>query len=205
VGSSGSKCEHNTLADTLPTLPDEPNPGQIVEFADVMHYMENLVHPKSDRENRGILAALNSIKSEVANTDRNGCSCNEVLLVDDEAFNLLCATKLFEAFSIPTQKAFNGKEAIEMIESKRKCCDDCKLFNFIVMDCNMPVMNGYDTTIYLKRKIKSLELPDIKIVGCTAFVTTFDAQECYNCGMDDYVPKPLSKDKVNDMLKKWGR
>jgi len=67
----------------------------------------------------------------------------------------------------------------------------------------MPVMNGYETTKYLKAKMSEGKEPYMPIVACTAFVTHFDAKECFDCGMDDYVTKPLSKDKLGKILMKW--
>jgi len=69
----------------------------------------------------------------------------------------------------------------------------------------MPVMDGYETTKYLKQKMVSGELPSVPIIACTAFVTHFDATKCFDSGMDDYITKPLSKEKINRVLEKWHR
>ncbi len=136
---------------------------------------------------------------------KTGCSCNSILIVDDDSFNVLAAQKLFTALGLHCMTAFHGKQAIEIIESKNRCSDACHLFKFILMDCNMPVMDGYETTLYLKAEAMNQNLPNIPIVGCTAFVTHFDAVKCFDSGMDDYVTKPLSTEKITRILEKWNR
>jgi len=133
------------------------------------------------------------------------CRCNSILIVDDDSFNVLAAQKLFGALGLNCMTAFHGKQAIEIIESKPRCSEVCNLFKFILMDCNMPVMDGYETTEYLKAEAMNQNIPNIPIVGCTAFVTHFDAAKCFDCGMDDYVTKPLSTEKINRILEKWNR
>jgi len=136
---------------------------------------------------------------------KTGCTCNSILIVDDDSFNVLAAQKLFTALGLNCMSAFHGKQAIEIIESKARCSDACHLFKFILMDCNMPVMDGYETTQYLKAEALNQNLPNIPIVGCTAFVTHFDAVKCFDSGMDDYVTKPLSAEKITRILEKWNR
>jgi signal transduction histidine kinase len=131
------------------------------------------------------------------------CKCDEILVVDDDPFNILAAQKLMEAQGIKSMCAYHGKQAIEIIENKKRCGDTCRIFRMILMDCNMPVMDGYECTKYLKAKMETEELPKIPIIACTSFVTHFDAQACFNCGMDDYTTKPLSKEKFMSICYKW--
>lgn len=131
------------------------------------------------------------------------CKCEEILVVDDDAFNILAAQKLMESQGIKSLAAYHGKQAIELIEKKQRCGDTCRIFKMILMDCNMPVMDGYECTKFLKAKMENGEIPRIPIIACTSFVTHFDAQACFECGMDDYTTKPLSKEKFSSICYKW--
>ena len=59
------------------------------------------------------------------------------------------------------------------------------------MDCNMPVMDGYEATTILKDKMNKEEIPKIPISACTAYAFNHDTKKCYENGMDDYISKPI--------------
>ena len=64
----------------------------------------------------------------------------------------------------------------------------------------MPVMNGYEATERLKKMMRQEEIPSIKIIACTAFVTNKERDECYKSGMDDIMTKPLGLQKMRQVL-----
>ena len=77
-----------------------------------------------------------------------------------------------------------------MYANKSNHCSSksCRLFTAILMDCNMPIMNGLQASRHLQ-EIFAKELPWIPIIACTAYVN--EQQNCYDSGMDDYLIKPL--------------
>ena len=79
-------------------------------------------------------------------------SCPKILIVDDDEFNIKALTLLLETFKFTRDFALNGKKAIEMIvkQTTKQC--QCR-YQLILLDCNMPVMNGYQTCRKLKAMI----------------------------------------------------
>jgi signal transduction histidine kinase/ligand-binding sensor domain-containing protein/CheY-like chemotaxis protein/HPt (histidine-containing phosphotransfer) domain-containing protein len=111
-----------------------------------------------------------------------------ILIVDDNELNLSLAIETLYKFnnSIHTDVAYNGKEAIEKLEKEN--------FDLIIMDIQMPVMDGYEAT----RKIR--ERKDLKgrvpILGMTAHAMKDERQKCLDLGMNEYLSKPFSPNEL---------
>lgn len=74
------------------------------------------------------------------------CRCQDILLVDDEHFNIEALTFIIKRFGFDTHVAYNGKEALSKFHSRMdsKCRKECAIFKVILMDINMPIMSGWD-------------------------------------------------------------
>src|SRR5262249_53947486 len=104
-----------------------------------------------------------------------------VLLVEDNEFNQQVAQELLsEAAGIKVTVASNGQEALDRLEATP--------FDLVLLDIQMPVMNGYAVA---ERMRKSPRLARIPIIAMTANATTQDRERCLASGMDDYVTKPF--------------
>jgi CheY-like chemotaxis protein len=103
----------------------------------------------------------------------------KVLLVEDNLLNQRLALKMLEKFGFVPDLAVNGKVAIEKLKHER--------YDMILMDLQMPEMDGYQTTIYL-RTVMKLTTP---IIAMTAHSLIGDRDKCINIGMNEYVPKPF--------------
>ncbi|MBE1298766.1 MAG: response regulator [Alteromonadaceae bacterium] len=118
----------------------------------------------------------------------------EVLLVEDIEVNQELATELLNSQNINVTVANNGKEALELIESKA--------FDAILMDIQMPVMDGYTAT----RKIRqNRDYDAIPIIAMTAYVMVGDVEKALASGMNDHVGKPLNVEEFYSKLSKWVR
>ncbi len=106
-----------------------------------------------------------------------------VLVVEDILLNQLLMKTILEDFGFDFDIVGNGRIAIEKVTST--------VYDIILMDLQMPEMNGFDATIFIRNKLK-LSIP---IIALTADVTTVDLEKCKSVGMDDYLSKP-----VNDKL-----
>ena len=71
------------------------------------------------------------------------------------------------------------------------------------MDCDMPVMDGWEATKILKEKMKKSEIKNIPIIACTAYCDEENRKKCIQAGMDDIISKPVTKAKVFHTLKKY--
>lgn len=118
----------------------------------------------------------------------------KVLVVEDIALNQLLMKTVLEDFEFECEIASNGKIAIEKLQTG--------LFDIILMDLQMPVMNGFEATEYIRNKMNS----KIPIIALTADVTTVDLGKCKVVGMNDYIAKPVDErllfNKMVDLLKK---
>ena len=103
----------------------------------------------------------------------------KVLVVEDIVLNQLLMRTLLDDFGFERDIAGNGRIAIEKLETNA--------YDIILMDLQMPVMNGFETTEYIRNIMKS----DIPIIALTADVTTVDLAKCRAVGMNDYIAKPI--------------
>jgi CheY-like chemotaxis protein len=103
----------------------------------------------------------------------------KVLVVEDIALNQLLMRTLLDDFGFECDIATNGKIAIEKLQ--------VKTYDIILMDLQMPEMNGFETTEYIRHTMNSL----IPIIALTADVTTADLAKCKAVGMNDYIAKPV--------------
>ena len=104
-----------------------------------------------------------------------------VLVVEDLALNQLLITIILEEFGFELDIAENGKIAIEKLQKEK--------YDLILMDLQMPEMNGFETTEYI-RNIMNSQIP---IIALTAYVTTADIEKCKAVGMNDYIAKPIDE------------
>jgi PAS domain S-box-containing protein len=105
----------------------------------------------------------------------------KVLVVEDIPINQLLMKTILDDFGFQRDIAANGKIAIQMLEEKQ--------YDIILMDLQMPEMNGFEATEYIRNTLKS----SIPIIALTADVTTVDVEKCREAGMNDYMSKPLDE------------
>ncbi|WP_317898084.1 ATP-binding protein [Aurantibacillus circumpalustris] len=110
----------------------------------------------------------------------------KVLVVEDIALNQLLMKTLLDEFGFERDIATNGKIAIEKLINISKD-PTIKPFDVILMDLQMPEMNGFEATEYIRNEMNS----DIPIIALTADVTTVDLEKCKIVGMNDYLAKPV--------------
>jgi PAS domain S-box-containing protein len=113
-----------------------------------------------------------------------------ILIVDDEAVNIHYLDVLLKNKAKKIDHAFNGKEAIE------KAMDNN--YNMVLMDIKMPIMGGIEAT-----KILKAQKPDMVIIAQTAFTLPDDAARVLEAGCDDILCKPVRKEHLFDMVRKY--
>ncbi|QBZ82101.1 Polar-differentiation response regulator DivK [Hydrogenovibrio crunogenus] len=106
----------------------------------------------------------------------------KILLVEDNLVNQKVAVALLEKMGYQADITANGQEALEALAQTP--------YDLILMDCQMPVKDGYETT----RAIRALDNPlsDIPIIAMTANAMAGDDEKCYEAGMNDYMTKPIN-------------
>lgn len=116
----------------------------------------------------------------------------QILLVEDNDINQLVAKDILEQAGIRVSIANNGEEAIKYVGANK--------FDAVLMDMQMPVMDGYKATKILRETHKSSELP---IIAMTANALTGDREKSIEAGMNDYISKPIDQDILFETLVKW--
>src|SRR4030095_11196817 len=112
---------------------------------------------------------------------------------DDKPVNQRVAAKMLERFGCGVAIASDGREAVEKVSM-------CK-YDLVLMDCQMPEMDGYEATGLIRKLEKGAG--HIPIVAMTAHAMKGDREKCLEAGMDDYITKPLRTNVLQDALDHW--
>jgi two-component system sensor histidine kinase/response regulator len=118
-----------------------------------------------------------------------------VLVVEDNAINQKVAQGLLKKFGVQVELAANGEEALNSLENLP--------FDLVFMDCQMPVMDGYEATQQIRHTESKVRNQDIPIVAMTANSMEGDRDKCLAVGMNDFISKPVNPSKVQEVLKRW--
>ena len=116
----------------------------------------------------------------------------EILLVEDNKINQQIAVELLELAGLVVTVANNGKIAVETVKNK--------IFDAVLMDIQMPVMDGYEATQTIRQDNKNVDLP---IIAMTANAMSGDRDKCLAAGMNDHLAKPINPQEVYKTLAQW--
>jgi signal transduction histidine kinase/DNA-binding response OmpR family regulator len=120
-----------------------------------------------------------------------GVAGMRVLLVDDNAVNLQVASEILTLAGVQTDCAFNGLEAVDKARKQR--------YDAVLMDVQMPEMDGYTATRILR---EDLGLKDLPIIALTAHAMHGDRRRCLDAGMNDYASKPIDRKELFAALRR---
>lgn len=123
----------------------------------------------------------------------------KVLLVEDNKVNQEVARRLLLTLGIASVLAEDGQRAVEAVKSSE--------FDLVLMDCQMPVMDGYETTRVIREwereRDRGRESRRVPVVAMTANALPGDREKCLAAGMDDYLTKPIKRDALAAALERW--
>jgi CheY-like chemotaxis protein len=118
-----------------------------------------------------------------------------VLLVEDNPVNREVATGLLELLGCHVDSAEDGRQAFEVSATGA--------YDVILMDCQMPVMDGFTATVLIRERERQTQAARIPIIALTAHAMEGDRELCLKAGMDDYLTKPFTQGQVKDILGRW--
>ncbi|MEE2729434.1 MAG: response regulator [Pseudomonadota bacterium] len=143
---------------------------------------------------------LRSIRAESpAPADITWPEATRILLVEDNAINVEVANMILGEQGLNATVAGNGVEALEHLGSDA----DSPPFTLILMDCQMPELDGYETTRRIRAGAAGEHYKAIPIIAMTANAMKGDREKCLEAGMNDYLSKPISADSLLDKLRTW--
>lgn len=131
---------------------------------------------------------INNVPLDAQSPQRRG----RVLLVEDNPVNQLVAKGMLGKLGCEVTTAAHGAEALDQLEQRE--------FDLVLMDCNMPVMDGYEASRQIRR---SGRWPQLPIVALTANAMSEERERCRAAGMSDYLAKPFRREELASLLDLW--
>lgn len=118
-----------------------------------------------------------------------------ILVVEDNPVNQKVAQGLLSKFGVQVDLAANGQEALDSLEHLP--------FDLVLMDCQMPIMDGYEASQKIRLEDSKVLNRAIPIIAMTANSMEGDREKCLASGMDDFISKPVNPNKLQEALKRW--
>lgn len=139
-----------------------------------------------------ILTSPHSVSSSVPATVEEKSA---ILVAEDNPVNQKLISRLLEKLGYQPKVVFNGRTAFEEAATNS--------YAAVLMDCQMPEMDGLSATGEIRAREMMLGLPHLPIIALTAHIMPGDRERCLASGMDDYLSKPLNPDKLQTTLAQW--
>lgn len=120
---------------------------------------------------------------------------SHILLVEDTQTNQAVALSMLRKLGYTVDLAMNGKEALALLRDKP--------YNLVLMDCQMPEMDGYEAARRIRKGEVGADNSNIPIIAMTAHAMKEDREKCFKAGMNDYISKPYSMNILSEALGRW--
>jgi len=120
---------------------------------------------------------------------------SRILIVEDDLANQFGTASILKHLGYKVAVANNGQEALELLYKNE--------YALVLMDCSMPVMNGYDATVIIRDQTSKVRNHAIPIIALTSNARREDRNKCLAVGMNDYLSKPILIPDLLAMMEKW--
>jgi two-component system, sensor histidine kinase and response regulator len=118
-----------------------------------------------------------------------------ILLAEDNPVNQQVAQHMLQGFGCHVEAAYDGQQVLDALAKNT--------YDLVLMDCMMPVMDGYEATAEIRRKQDAGHLPYFPIIALTANAIDGDREKCLLAGMDDYLTKPFTSESLQRVIGIW--
>jgi CheY-like chemotaxis protein len=119
----------------------------------------------------------------------------KILVVEDNEVNQKVVRAIFRRNNIIFELANDGDEALKKLKDEK--------FDLILMDCQMPILDGYQTTKIIREEEQKENKKRCPIIAVTANAMSGDKDRCLSAGMDDFLSKPFQTRQIIEMIEKW--
>lgn len=167
--------------------------GKPVKHSVILRFLSRLHSAMSEVTPTPALPA--SVPLTVGETEGEVQEGIRILLTEDHLVNQKVALAMLKKLGYTeVDCALNGEEAVQAVQHKT--------YDLVLMDCQMPVMDGYEATRQI-RKLDDVRYQTLPIVALTAHTMKGDDDKCFEAGMNDYLSKPVRGDELQQKLEKW--
>jgi two-component system CheB/CheR fusion protein len=120
-------------------------------------------------------------------------STTRILLVEDIEVNQNLILQMLQHLGYQADAVSDGQQALDRLSEQT--------YDIVLMDCQMPVLDGYEATRQLRQREKTTD--KTIVIGITAHAMVGDREKCLNAGMDDYISKPIRLKDLSALLQRW--
>jgi len=163
------------------TVESRPDVGSVFSFELLVPLSPNAPLPVSE--------------SDFGRLEASGALGGTVLLIEDNPVNRMIGAEMLKSFGVEVVEAEDGAQGVAMLEHQR--------VDLVLMDIQMPVLDGYAATRQVRERESKLRLPRVPIVALTATAFDEDAAQSMAAGMDAHLAKPYSRAQLRDLLARW--
>ncbi|NRA70933.1 MAG: response regulator [Gammaproteobacteria bacterium] len=140
-------------------------------------------------------SSISYVPDHVKNDGQLNLQHTHILLVDDNEINRIVVQEIIHQMGGRISCAINGVEAVALANKNH--------YDLILMDCQMPVMDGFEATAHIRNFECEQDKTSIPIIAFTALAMVGDKDKCLKAGMNDYLTKPVSTVAMENVLQKW--
>lgn len=159
-----------------------------------MNQLKNCLYKVSGRIKAPEKVSSNDIITKYSLLD-DAVNETRILLAEDNLVNQKVALGILNKIGYRADVVVNGKEVLDTLQNKD--------YDLVLMDCQMPEMDGYEATTIIRRKDTQVRNHEIPIIALTANAMPGDKEKCIETGMNDYLSKPVKPKELSEMLNKW--
>ncbi|MCD8523131.1 MAG: response regulator [Saccharospirillaceae bacterium] len=186
VGDTTSRNNHHMLL-----LTDQPDIAERNSGLSIL--LPAAMDENPDNNQQQIASDLvNALLAQIRPDHQHSKRTIRVLLVDDNTINRMLCQRYLKNLNIETDTADNGLQAIDLARRSR--------YDLVLMDCQMPVMDGFEATRQIRRNSLNSHTPIIALTGLTG---ENERQQCLTAGMNDFIGKPFTQDQIQATLVQW--
>ncbi|MBB1485232.1 response regulator [Oceanospirillum sediminis] len=139
----------------------------------------------------GVLPPLNTETEKTPGIQFSG----KILVVEDNITNQIVTRGILEKYGLTVQVAEHGQQALERVKEQA--------FDLIFMDCQMPVMDGYQATQHIRQLNQAATSADVPVIALSANAMAAESERCIQVGMNDFLSKPVKRSALESMLQQW--
>jgi len=118
-----------------------------------------------------------------------------VLVAEDNLVNQKVIKGMLSRLNLEVDVVGDGQAAVDAVCAKQ--------YAVVIMDCQMPLLDGYEATAEIRRLAGENKIVDLPIIALTANAMIGDREKCLDAGMDDFLPKPVTLETLGPVIEKW--